>query len=427
MKTRINVLLIVVFIFNLFCGCEESTGVDDKNYDSTLIAHAGSDQTCNAGSFVYLDISQSSFPKNKSLIFDWKQDEDNPEEIALFSNHQFINPRAVFYKAGVYKFYLQLKIDTLKTNHEIKYGNIDDVTVTVEPRNIGIIKDIILESDIRMAINEPTEELNSTLLESVDSLLLGHYSLNRIQSLSGIEYCKNLKFLNASLQRISDLTPLSELHILEWLNLSQNWTFRNIEPLANLINLKYLDLDGNYVPYIGYLENLDRLEYLNIMYNEKITNISCISDMKNLKELWISNSEVGNLDEVKSLTELTTLWAAKCGMEDVFAIKNLTELKILFLKYNNISDISELKNLIKLERLYLDDNNITDISVLEKMVNVNKFTLDNNNIEDILPLVNNKGFNGTGHMVSLTGNPLNEKSKTEYIQNLRARGVIVIY
>ena len=86
-----------------------------------------------------------------------------------------------------------------------------------------------------------------------------------IVELKGLEYAKNLGFLNLGGNSISDITPLSGLTHLEFLGLWSN-QIKDVSPLAGLVNLRELILHGNPIsdisPLIG-LENLENLEISN--------------------------------------------------------------------------------------------------------------------------------------------------------------------
>ncbi len=419
-KTISNIVLVVVMLF-LFQACQKPT----EPIYSDFFANAGFDKTTRAGSFTLLDASKSVFPDGVGeKWFEWIQDENNPEKIALYSgNNDF--QEVAFRIEGQYKFHLTLKMgDNLSINSET--SNSDEVIINVLPRLPGSIEDISLETYIRYSVNEPLDELTDEILLRLDSIQCYSLVADKIESLNGIEKCANIKFLGTSLERIEDLSPLRNLINLEWIDLDQNWKIKDVTALSNLIKLKHLNLDGNYISDISPLINLKKLTYLNVMYNEGITDISVVRNMIDLEELWLSNSPIKNIEPIRELIELKSLWLAKCEIADIGSLENLTKLKSLFLKHNNIVDISSLAKLTKLERLYLSENNISDISVLENMTNINWFILPGNQIKDITPLVNNSGL-GEGDLVDLSRNPLNEISINSHLKTLRDRGVLVFF
>jgi len=415
-----NILLLIALL--LIQGCQKST---EPMYHS-FYANAGPDQTTRVGSYAIIDASKSIFPDGVGENwFEWNQDENNPEEITIHSGNDDGVQTVMFKVEGDYKFHLTLKKGDI-INNDVKMSNTDGIRVTVLPRLNGPIEDLVLESDIRYKLKTPLNEITDVLLLQIDSINCASFTANKVLSINGIEKCTNLKYLEGSLESIEDISPLSNLTNLAWIDLDQNWKISNVTPLTNLIKLKHLNIDGNYISDLSPLVNLRELTYLNVMYNESITDISVVHNLIELEELWLSNSPIENIKPIENLIKLKNLWLAKCEITDITPLKNLTELKSLFLKYNNISDISALSKLIKLERLYLSGNSISDISVLENLTNINWFILPDNQIEDIAPLVNNIGL-GDGDTVDLSRNPLNDVSINSHIKTLRNRGVVVYF
>ncbi|MDP6632027.1 MAG: leucine-rich repeat domain-containing protein, partial [Dehalococcoidales bacterium] len=64
----------------------------------------------------------------------------------------------------------------------------------------------------------------------------------KITNLTGLEYCLNLKKINAQSHEIVDISPLVGLSYLESLDLNRNGTFSDISPVAGLTRLNSLHL-----------------------------------------------------------------------------------------------------------------------------------------------------------------------------------------
>lgn len=88
-----------------------------------------------------------------------------------------------------------------------------------------------------------------------------------LDSLDGIEYCKQLVTLDVSDNRISDISNLWNLQHLEELYLANN-EIGLIDTLGNLLKLRVLDLSGNQINDISPLFELENLEYLNLVGNK---------------------------------------------------------------------------------------------------------------------------------------------------------------
>jgi hypothetical protein len=114
-----------------------------------------------------------------------------------------------------------------------------------------------LETALRVTLSKPLGLLTAADLAKVTELDARNYG---IRSLSGIEYCKNLSWLDLDTNQISNLKPLEQLgrpespfdSTLVYLNLDNN-EITDITPLSGLLNLKELSLFDNQVADIGAL------------------------------------------------------------------------------------------------------------------------------------------------------------------------------
>lgn len=113
------------------------------------------------------------------------------------------------------------------------------------------IPDHALESAIRAELHKPFGVL--TDLDLLDLVSLDARELN-IRDLSGIQYCRNLQWLDLRGNAISNLKPLEQLGMPEspfdsplvYLNLNTN-EITDISPLVGLMNLQGLLLFDNQI------------------------------------------------------------------------------------------------------------------------------------------------------------------------------------
>ncbi len=154
-----------------------------------------------------------------------------------------------------------------------------------------------------------------------------------------------------------------------------------------------------------------------------------ISDLEALTMLDARQRDISDLTGLEHGTNLTWLDLTHNNISDVSPLARLTNLQELSLDNNNISDISPLADLTKLSELGLGGNNISDLSALAGLTNLEFLTLNGNNISDISLLVANSGLSAGGAegFVDLSGNPLSTTSLNDYIPQLEAMGVDVIY
>ncbi|WP_337871639.1 leucine-rich repeat domain-containing protein [Ignavibacterium sp.] len=407
------------------------------------IANAGDDQVTYVGSYAVLNPSKSIIIGDTVERIEWVQDSSNPEEVnALGLSLQ--EPTIVgFVKEGTYRFTLKIIC---------KSGNIfsDDVLITVNPRQVGLIEDENLEVRIRYILNFKEGNLDANKLFMLDSLLYCNFSTkHKITSINGINNCQNLIYLALPNESITDLAPLSNLTKLKFIDLNQNYTINDITPIYNLVNVEKLILYSNPISDISGLGSLNKLKELWLL-DTPISDISVLSSLENLEILYADGVGTGisfnSIEPLKNLTKLTHLDISGRGITDIKPLENCTNLVLLGISYNSITEISSISNMKKLIRLYVRSNKITDlngimnlenldfldaadnliidISDLEYLPNIHLIGLSGNKIVDILPIVNNSNL-GEGVHLFLNENPLNEKSINEYIPVLISRGVQV--
>jgi Leucine-rich repeat (LRR) protein len=425
-KMTNRLLFIINTLFLLFLvACQDPlyTGNSDKN----LVADAGANQTTIVGSYAVFDPTNSTGDYN---WYDWQQDESNPDHVKLFSGEKIKEEGNIqivgFVKEGIYRFRLIVRSGVTPGNMSgTDFSEADEITITVNPNPFGRFEDPNLEITVRVALRIQVEELTESTLSTLDSL---HSILTpqRISFLNGLDYCKNLYFLEMGLQDISDISPLASLTKLKRLGLDQNGKICDISPLAELTELEWLNLSDNMIMDISTLQNLSKLKYLNLRYNQNITEISSLNNLRELEELKMANASLTDLFPIVDLTKLKVLWFTNCGISDIGCLWKLSNVINLKISWSNVEDISSLSNMKKLEWVALEKNNISNISPLKDLPNLKYIRLWDNQITDIKSLVDNPGID-KGDIVGLDGNPLNDKSINEYIPALQARGVVVTW
>lgn len=249
-----------------------------------------------------------------------------------------------------------------------------------------------------------SNEIYKSDLEKIEALAVrgmdaAEENLIEVNSIKGLEYCKNLKTLTISSGEIpddneeiryskgaiKDLTPLSNLKKLELLRLSHN-EISDVSPLKDLTGLKYLYISHNNISDISSLKNLSNLESFDFAVN-KITDMSIVENFKNLKLLDIYSNKISNINYIKELEKLTYFRADSNNIENIDALKNLKLLEDLDLGNNKLKDTSVLNGLINLKKLSLKGNNIENLN-LNKLINLGDLNIENNKISDISFLKN---------------------------------------
>ena len=124
--------------------------------------------------------------------------------------------------------------------------------------NFGFFQ--ILKRDIYGGLNI---ELPFFLLEDIDELDLPDRGM---ENLDGLEYCKQLRKLDLSNNKLSDISEIAGLIYLEELYLADN-QIGYIDALSNLHYLKIVDLSNNQIDDISPLYDLEYLEYIHFSGN----------------------------------------------------------------------------------------------------------------------------------------------------------------
>ena len=339
---------------------------------------------------------------------------------------------------------------------------------TLEPSfRVVDFPDKNLEKAIRNRLNKPTGSIRAADMNKITRI--DGDAQGSIKNLSGIEYAKNLTYLDfgpseIGFNEISDISPLSGLSKLEVIYLPGN-KISDISPLSGLTNLRTLVLDSNQISDISPLSGLTNLRSLSVgsnqisdisplsklnnlidlglsdnnisdirplselnplqtlaLANNKISDISALRGLTNLLHLHLDSTEINDISDLSGLTKLTVLALSDNDLSDIHALRGLTNLNTLNLNATGLSDISVLSSLTNLTSLELSLNEISDISVLSKLTKLQGLYLSANKISDISPLSKLENL----LFLFLTDNELNSEAQ-KVIENLEARGVIIAY
>ena len=322
----------------------------------------------------------------------------------------------------------QTPIDSMESSSTTTMtATVPDLSPVSTAQNSGEVVQFVdfnMESAVRSAINKTTRDIYQSDLVNLGSLNAANKG---ISSISGIEYCANLKYLDLENNFINDVSPLAGLSGLQRIFLANNQV-DNVSTLASLTNLQYLTLSQNDINDIAPLRNMVELHQL-YLYNTPLTDISALANMVRLEGLYLGDNQISDISILANLINLGELSIYQNKVTNISALAKLTKLRLLYLGNNPISDISPLSKLINLNHLEFQDSNIKDISPLANLVNLNQVDLQGNNIDDIKALVANNGIS-TDDDVCLMRNDLDISSNSENmadIQTLVKRGVKVTY
>ena len=302
--------------------------------------------------------------------------------------------------------------------------------------SINVTWKVVEDGDKTKEINIPDENFRKVLLDSYDidkNKKITEYDLinidymdigmSDIQSLDGIQNCRNLQTLYAMDNEISDLSPIANMQNLEFAVFSRN-KIQNIDCLENAkFSLNRIDLSENYIDtskgskaynilknsYINeikkdeetaqYINDNDILEQMDDYiinsqnygsYEDRNLEVSMEDAMKQkLIELGLDKDKNGKLTREElynAQNEIYELDLSGLGIKDISPLKYINVYAIN-LSNNNITDISAVANK-RLHYIDLSNNKISNISVIKELYDLTRINLSNNNISNITTLSN---------------------------------------
>jgi Leucine-rich repeat (LRR) protein/thiol-disulfide isomerase/thioredoxin len=234
-------------------------------------------------------------------------------------------------------------------------GDVDAKGTSLQPfadRNL----ERAVRDALELAADAPLEDSALLALTMLDARGYG------ILSVEGIEHCRNLETLVLWENEVSDLSPLS-----------------------GLANLVYLDLDSNRVSDLTPLSSLQSIEILYLSYNP-VQDVSPLSSLPKLSSLYLNADPQVKLAQVAKLEQIEELSLGENGLIDISALATMTNLRLLALYGNGIVDISPLRNLNNLTYLDLAGNAIVDAAPLAALPTLAELYLSWNQVRDLSPL-----------------------------------------
>ena len=215
------------------------------------------------------------------------------------------------------------------------------------------------------------------MLGHVEELYLSCTNISDISGLSGGKVKKmGLKFC----QNLRDVSVLSTLTELKYLDLSNCKNITDVSMLGHVENLdllatnvcdlsglrgckiKELNLSRSTISDVSILSTFTELKCLSLWGCENITDISMLGHIEKLEKLDVSYTKITNIMGLRG-SKIKILSLSDCkNLGDISILSTLSELKYLNLANTNVSDLSMVRHV---EELILDHTPISDISDLE--------------------------------------------------------------
>lgn len=199
-------------------------------------------------------------------------------------------------------------------------SNLDDMNFS---SNAGIGSKEHLEANTEVLRNLKSKDKLKYI--SLDEINLGDNGVSFVKNLP------NLEIFSAYKAGISDVSVFKDSPKLYRLVLGSN-NITDISKLSSLVNLNYLDL----------------------CYNKNISDISVLSSLNKLETLYLHVNNISDISALRGLSNLTTLEISNNKISDISALKDLNNLKSLYITNNKITDFSSLTKLKNID--FHEDN-----------------------------------------------------------------------
>lgn len=232
-------------------------------------------------------------------------------------------------------------------------------TVYIPDLNLlNVIQNVLLTNNIHANLTDPIYPAD---MASITSL---YANSDSIVSLEGLEYCTGMTTLQLENNAVTDLSPISGLTGLTYLDLWYNQQITSFTPLSLLTGLQQLYLGNNNLSDLSFLPNLINLQDLDLTYNS-ITDMSPVTNLVNLQNLYIYSNQITTVPDLTAMTQLSYLdMDSNYNLADISGLAGAGNLNYLNLDYTSVADLSSLSNLRRLNDIELDGTSITDLGSL---------------------------------------------------------------
>ncbi|MFH0909910.1 MAG: sigma-70 family RNA polymerase sigma factor [Planctomycetota bacterium] len=219
---------------------------------------------------------------------------------------------------------------------------------------------------------------------------------------------QNLKVLYLALQSPMDLSPLANLHNLQWIDIFCHEGKIDLSPLQGLKKLRYLRC-GTKAKGYDFLRQLTNMSNLDFTFSD-ISDLSPLENMSVLRRLDITNTPVADLSPLAKVTSLEEISLGtyvheadirerpKTGPIDISPLQKLPNLKNLTMYPGATRDFTPLRNMKQLECI----SGVTDVEILKGLTGLKWLDLSGTEIRDLAWLSNFHNLKGLGlYKVSL--------------------------
>lgn len=145
---------------------------------------------------------------------------------------------------------------------------------------------------------------------------------------------------------------------------SQSLSDKDIVNLKYMVNLQSLKMAGNNITDLSVLSRLYALTYLDVGHN-RLTDLNLLSGLTNLETLLISSNQITDLTPVEHLSSLVNLSAGNNPISDLSPLSNLQSLRMIAICDFRASSLEPLYSLTDLVELRITRNAYSDAELEE--------------------------------------------------------------
>lgn len=172
--------------------------------------------------------------------------------------------------------------------------------------------------------------------------------------------------LRAEKKDITDLTPLTPMKRVDWMNLSKNdftdltpigafervkvllcrkTKVNSLKPLAGWKHIEHFDAESSALSSLEGIEGWDRLRKLSVE-NNQITDLAPLAGKKELRRLYVENNRIESLEPLRGLPRLHTIWLFNNRVRDLSPLAECPELETIVCFANEgLTGLMALKDL----------------------------------------------------------------------------------
>ncbi len=245
-----------------------------------------------------------------------------------------------------------------------------------------------------LELNIPDLTIIPSLIKELRGLKGVNISGSNISDVSILAGLTDLRTLDASNSKVTNLKALQELESLVMLELSATLiNDKNSSQLGYFKNLTYLGISGTNISDLEFLRNSpSKISGLDIR-GTKVDDLTALSKLSKLKVLQIDGAKISSLKGIENLKNLEYFSTNHTDISDLSTLKDLENLITLKLENTKVTDIEALSGLKKLNELHIAGTDIVDLSPLVNMSDNSALFIGEEQILDLKPiehLIDNK-------------------------------------